>query len=142
MNQQRPALTAASETETKEFEGLPPRSDARIRVVNSRQFQIGYKLQDIGPSGISDVELYITQDQGEKWWKYGEDADRQSPFQVEVPTEGTFGFTLLVRSGVGLGADPPQPGEKPAMVIVVDETPPQPSCSPSSRDAGQPATEL
>lgn len=103
---------------------LPPRS-GRPRVVNSRRFQIGYKLQDVGPSGVSSVELFITPDDGKTWYRYGVDDDNQSPFQVEVPREGTYGFTLGVRSGAGLTSDPPQNGDVPAIVVAVDLTPPR-----------------
>src|SRR5258707_487856 len=70
----------------------------RQRVVNSKKFQIGYKLQDVGQSGVSCVELYITQDFGATWYRYGADDDNQSPIQVEVPREGTYGFCLGVKS--------------------------------------------
>jgi len=102
----------------------PTRPASRHRVVNTKRFQIGYKVDDVGPSGISSVELFVTEDDGRKWWKYGDDLDRQSPFQVDVPGDGMYGFTLLVRNGTGLSGEPPQPGEKPSFVVVVDETPP------------------
>jgi hypothetical protein len=92
--------------------------------VNSTRFQIDYRIDQVGPSGVGRVELFITQNNGEKWWKYGDDADLQSPFQVEVPGDGIYGFELRVRSGVGLAEDSPRPGEKPSLIIVVDQTPP------------------
>ena len=104
--------------------GPPARVSARQRVVASRKFQIGYKLQDLGPSGVDRVELYITQDNGDTWFHYGADDDNQSPFQVEVPREGTYGFTLGVRSGSGLASEPPRNGDPPAIVVVVDQTRP------------------
>lgn len=101
-----------------------PRTAGQKRVVNSRRFQIGYMVDDVGPSGIGAVELFITQDQGRKWWKYGDDPDRRSPFDVEVPQDGEYGFSIRVRSGVGLTNDPPLPGEPPSIVVAVDQTPP------------------
>ena len=38
-----------------------PRNTAQHRVVNSRRFQVGYTVDDVGPSGIGAVELFITQ---------------------------------------------------------------------------------
>ncbi|MEI8383558.1 MAG: hypothetical protein WCJ09_25805 [Planctomycetota bacterium] len=102
---------------------LAPRNSHR-RIVNSRRFQVGYTIDDVGPSGVGAVELFITQDQGRKWWKYGDDPDRRSPFDVEVPQDGEYGFAIRVRSGVGLTNDPPLPGETPAIVVAVDQTPP------------------
>ena len=103
---------------------LPPKISKHTRVVNSRKFQIGYKVEDVGPSGVGDVELFITEDDGDKWFKYGNDLDRTSPFQVETPRDGIYGFALRVHSGAGLAGDPPKSGEKPSIVVVVDNTPP------------------
>lgn len=104
--------------------GSSSTSNGRMRMVNTRKFQIGYQMEDVGPSGVSAVEFYITQDDGAKWWRYGNDPDGQTPFVVEVPSDGQYGFALRVRSGAGLSADPPQPGEKPSIVVAVDSTPP------------------
>lgn len=100
------------------------RGAGQRRVVSSRRFQVGYAVDDVGPSGIGSVELFITQDQGRKWWKYGDDPDRRSPFDVEVPQDGEYGFAIRVRSGVGLTNDPPLPGEPPSVTVAVDQTPP------------------
>ncbi|QDT50230.1 Ser-Thr-rich glycosyl-phosphatidyl-inositol-anchored membrane family protein [Symmachiella dynata] len=96
-----------------------------FRFVNSREFNIGYKIDDIGPSGVSAVEVFVSQDNGDSWWKFGVDDDRKSPARVKVPKEGRYGLAMRVRSGVGLTSDPPQAGERPDMVIVVDITPPE-----------------
>lgn len=117
-------------------------SGRRVRMVNSRQFNIGYKLQDVGPSGVSSVEMYLTRDDGATWQRYGEDPDRVSPFSVIVPEEGTFGLSLVVRSGVGLAVDPPQSGDKPAMVIQVDQTAPVIELLPVEQGQGATANNL
>jgi hypothetical protein len=104
----------------------PQASDALPRrIVNSRAFQIGYRVDDVGPSGVAGVDLYVTEDNGRKWYKYGSDPDSATPFPVEVPGEGAFGFALRVRSGAGLGAEPPASGEAPSLMVIVDETPPK-----------------
>lgn len=122
--------------------GAPARREGAARVVNQRQFQIGYRIEEVGPSGISSVELFITQDNGATWYRYGEDADKRSPFIVNVPREGAYGFTLIVRSGVGLAADPPQPGERPSIVVNVDETAPRVQLMPVEQGRGQSINKL
>lgn len=112
------------------------------RVVNSRRFQIGYRIDDVGPSGVSGVELYITQDRGEKWYKYGEDPDQASPFEVEVPEDGEYGFTLRARNGLGLGSRPPQPGQAPAITVIVDKTPPEVKLLPVQQGEGESLNEI
>jgi hypothetical protein len=122
----------------------PPRQPVagRQRVVSSLKFQIGYKLQDVGPSGVGSVELYITQDNGATWYRYGADDDNQSPIQVEVPREGTYGFALGVRSGAGLSSDPPQNGDRPAIVVTVDLTAPRLEVMPLEQGRGKNSNKL
>jgi hypothetical protein len=95
------------------------------RIVNQLQFRLDYALEDLGPSGLSAVEVFITEDGGKKWWRYGEDQDKQSPVILRVPRDGTYGFMIAAKSGVGLGDAPPSPGEAPHAVVVVDRTPPK-----------------
>jgi hypothetical protein len=95
------------------------------RRINVTKFNLNYSVDEIGPSGVGGIDLYITEDNGGKWYLYGADEDRRSPMRVEVPRDGVYGFTVRARSGVGLAQEPPQPGEAPAMVIIVDRQPPQ-----------------
>ena len=50
------------------------------KVVKANAFNIGYSLDQIGPSGVGAVDLYITEDSGRSWFHYGTDPDRKSPF--------------------------------------------------------------
>lgn len=120
----------------------PATPSGRVRIVNSRKFKIDYELDDVGPSGISMVELFITQDGGRKWYRYGADADNRSPFEVEVPGPGTFGFDIRASSGVGLVNDPPQSGEDAPIVVVVDQTPPVVSLYPVEQGTGADTNKL
>jgi hypothetical protein len=109
----------------------------RHRIVSTRVFQIGYRLQDVGPSGVAGVEVYITPDDGATWYHYGTDSDNQSPAQIEVPRDGIYGFALGVRSGAGLTSEPTQAGDKPPIVVVVDQTPPQLQLMPLEQGRGR-----
>jgi hypothetical protein len=102
-----------------------PTTTGSQQLVNSPLFDIAYQIDDLGPSGIGSVDLYVTEDNGQHWFRYGSDQDLQSPFQVDVQGEGTFGFVIRVRNGLGFSAAPPQPGELPEIVVVVDQTAPQ-----------------
>jgi hypothetical protein len=68
--------------------------------------------------------LFVTEDGGQQWFRYGTDVDLRSPYQVDAQGEGTFGFAVRVRNGLGFAEAPPQPGEKPEIVVTVDETAP------------------
>ncbi|QDU40023.1 hypothetical protein Mal4_43770 [Maioricimonas rarisocia] len=106
------------------------------RRVNSRTFNISYAFDNVGPSGVGDVDLYISENGGLKWYHYGSDPDRRSPMSVTVPKDGDYGFALRVHSGVGIAATPPQPEEKPAFRIVVDQTPPKAQLYPLVQGQG------
>ncbi|MCS6978224.1 MAG: hypothetical protein NZM31_14620 [Gemmatales bacterium] len=94
-----------------------------IRYINTTDLSLAYTLEDVGPSGVSVVELWFTRD-GRTWQRHGEDPDKTSPFQVRFNSEGLYGLTLVVKSGVGLGDRPPQPGDPPQLWVEVDLTKP------------------
>jgi hypothetical protein len=100
--------------------------DKNVRLVNSKWIALHYEIKDRGPSGVSAVELWYTKDpQGRTWSKYKEeDGKTPPPFKFEVEGEGLYGFTLVVRSGVGLGDRPPQVGDQPQVWVEVDLTKP------------------
>ncbi len=102
----------------------PPSPRERdIRYINTTDLSLAYTLEDVGPSGVSVVELWFTRD-GRTWQRHGEDPDKTSPFQVRFNSEGLYGLTLVVKSGVGLGDRPPQQGDPPQLWVEVDLTRP------------------
>jgi len=107
-----------------------------IHKVNSDTFRIGYSLDGIGPSGVKQVDLYITEDNGRKWYYYGQDADRTSPMEVTVPRDGEYGLAFRVTNGLGRVDIPPQPNDPPEVRITVDRSPPVVKLMPL--ESGQP----
>lgn len=99
-------------------------------LVNSNTFRIAYELEDVGPSGVSKIELFITENGGTSWFHYGSDDDRTSPIVATVPRDGDYGFSFRIRNGVGLIATPPQPGDKPEILVTVDQVQPQATLLP------------
>jgi hypothetical protein len=98
------------------------------RLINSTSINLNFEIKDRGPSGVSAIELWFTQD-GRSWNKYplpkpAEGMEIQSPLTFKVSNEGLYGFTLVAKSGVGLGERPPQVGDKPQIWVEVDMTKP------------------
>ena len=96
-----------------------------------------YAVDDAGPNGPAIVELWATQDGGQSWTRRGEDADRTSPFEVDLGGQGTFGLSLVARSASGLGDQPPSPGDPPRMWVEIDGIPPTSSSIPPRSAPGR-----
>lgn len=93
-------------------------------LVAKPQFPLRYEVEDAGPGGPALVELWVTRDGGRTWSRQPEDSDHQSPYNVDLGGEGTFGLWLVVQSASGLGDPPPGPGDRPQQWVEVDNAPP------------------
>ena len=94
-----------------------------VRMVNSKRIVLNYQVKDVGPSGVASVDLYTTRD-GRSWRKEDTTAKSAPPYVIEVTDEGLYGFTLVAKSGVGLGRKPPESGDLPQVWVEVDLTKP------------------
>jgi len=94
-----------------------------VRMVNSKRVTLNYRVNDVGPSGVSAVDVWYTQD-SRIWKKFDGTGHTRPPCIVEVNDEGLYGFTLLARNGLGVGKPPPQPGDMPQVWVEVDVTKP------------------
>jgi len=121
----QPAVPRAADSTTSVSATASQPAPKAAQLISSHVFDMSYQVDDVGPSGVSSVELFVTEDGGRQWFRYGNDADLRSPVQVDVQGEGTFGFAVRVRNGLGLADPPPQPGDSPDIVVQVDETAPQ-----------------
>jgi hypothetical protein len=109
---------------------LSPRPRGNVRMVNSKRFTLNYNVKEVGPSRVSTVDIWSTQD-GQSWQKLRtqnctDSPDAKPPFAIEiqVDNEGLYGFTLVVHSGVGLSERSPQVGDEPQVWVEVDVTKP------------------
>lgn len=102
--------------------GLPP--GVTPQFINHKGFALNYGVDTVGPSGIGQIELWVTRDAGQTWEPGGIDPDRESPFDVEVKTEGMYGFRIVVEGGNGLTGRRPQPGDLADIWVNVDLTNP------------------
>jgi hypothetical protein len=92
-------------------------------MVNTKRINLNFEVKDVGPSGLSGVELWYTQDCKE-WHKYDAPAQAHT-YVVEVDEEGMYGFTLRAKSGNGQGQEPPAAGDLPQVWVIVDVTRPE-----------------
>jgi hypothetical protein len=90
------------------------------QLVNSTHCSLDYALDS---ANISRVEGYATRDGGRSWVRLGEDADRRSPFEFDVPEDGVYGISLVVSTPTRPGVLPAS-GDTPDCWIEVDATKP------------------
>ncbi|MEW4454415.1 hypothetical protein AB1L30_17200 [Bremerella sp. JC817] len=102
--------------------GLPP--GVVPQSINQKTFALNYGVDTVGPSGIGQIELWVTRNGGETWEPGGIDPDRESPFDVEVQAEGIYGFRIVVEGGNGLTGRRPQAGDLADIWVNVDLTKP------------------
>ena len=101
------------------------RSNSTRLKANSPRFNLNYDVRAIDPSGIGKVILWGTQDGGRTWKSLAVDPDNKSPFPVQVQTEGTYGYKVVINSRDGLAGKPPASGDQPDVWVEVDWTVPQ-----------------
>ncbi len=100
-------------------------ADNERKLVNSKRITLNFELKDVGPSGVSAIELWYTTN-GRSWNKYPHrfEDPKQTSISFDVEGEGLYGISLCAKSGVGLGERPPQIGDRPQLWIEVDLTKP------------------
>src|SRR5262249_32537847 len=105
----------------------PPASGSTppLQVTNKKQFALDYEVTEGSRSKLKSVELWVTQDGGQRWSYLCDDPDLQSPILVDLPKEGVYGLRLVLRSAAGLSYGPPQPGDLPEFLVEIDRTPPE-----------------
>ncbi|MGH9675840.1 MAG: hypothetical protein ACRD36_01955, partial [Candidatus Acidiferrum sp.] len=128
---------------------LPP-----VEVINSRQAKLDFQVGKYGPSGLGNVEVYITTDDGSTWTQMPTEHNVSLPssadirsgapvrgsVMVELKQEGVVhGFYIVVKSRAGLGKEPPRQGTMPQLRIELDTTVPvatlyEPKPDPGRRD--------
>ena len=90
----------------------------------SKQFHLDYDVEATSLNRVARVSLWATMDNGRTWTLYGEDPDKISPFLVDVPNDGIYGFRMLIENSEGIAPKQPQSGDAADVWIHVDSTKP------------------
>ena len=113
-----PVTAVASRPDPRAIDGRRP------RMVNSRIFELDYKVDSVGLSGVRRVELWGTLDEGRTWSSFGVPRQIKSPLVVGVQQDGLYGFRVAVQNGAGVWSGRPRPGDPPDVWVGVDLTKP------------------
>jgi hypothetical protein len=104
-------------------------TDNRV-YVNKQQVKLDFKVENLGPSGLSNLDLWYTayNNRVPAEWKKSSPTDTQrqgdNTLIWNAPGEGVFGLTMVARSLAGLGDREPMRGDEPRVLVEVDTTPP------------------
>ncbi len=118
----------------------------RAQVINFPRFDLGFDLEQRGPSGISRVDLWVTRNDGQSWQKWSQHDGKGAAVRVALDVrentqlEGHYGFRLVPVSGAGLSEREPVAGDAPDMRVVLDVTPPAIDLFPPVSDPNTPDT--
>lgn len=112
------------------------------RLTNAKRFSLDYDVESVGPEGIAEVELWGTSDGGKTWLKWGADPDRISPMEVEVASEATYGFRVLILGKNGLEGNKPQSGDDADIWVNIDVTRPIARITAAAYGKGESAGKL
>ncbi len=107
---------------TETTPSLPAPTQAHLSA--SRQFHLDYDVEATNTDNVARVALWATVDNGQTWQLYGEDPDRISPFLVDVPEDGIYGFRMLIENSDGIAPRAPVSGDSADVWIHVDATKP------------------
>jgi hypothetical protein len=117
---------------------------------NEPQVTVEYEIERQGPSGVSRVDVYVSQDEGRTWmdWQHLTRNDFAQavpapaatlPVTLRLPDrDGQFWYRLVPISGADLSTGPPRAGDLPDVRIQVDRSAPVIelfSPQPDARDA-------
>ncbi len=94
------------------------------QLINTTQASIDYRVDQVGPSGVGRVEIFLSPDQGQSWQRHREHAARRTPAEIDLPGEGLFGVRIAITNGNGFGGSAPVRGDQPHCWIEVDTTSP------------------
>lgn len=91
----------------------------------SKSFSLDYAVDLTRGSSVSAIELWGTMDEGKTWTKWGEDDDRESPFDIRVEEEGMFGFRIVIVGSNLVASNQPRAGDPADAWIAVDSRTPE-----------------
>lgn len=107
-------------------------------LLNSCRCSMEYAIDS---PNISRVEAYATRDGGRTWLRLGDDPDRRSPIEFDLPEDGVYGVSLVLSTNLRAGAAP-APGDVADCWIEIDSTKPMVSINDLRLGAGDDAGHL
>jgi hypothetical protein len=140
-----PVPTNAQPVVVNSHDANPPSKEqglANRQFLNSTHVVLDYRIDQVGPSGVSKVEVWMTADEGKTWQRLCEDPHHHSPVEFDLPREGLYGISIVATNGNSISDPPPSAGSVPDWWIEVDTTRPMAQLQSIKPGAGEDAGSL
>ncbi|MCU0711040.1 MAG: hypothetical protein MUC43_03200 [Pirellula sp.] len=105
--------------------GSPVELSSQPLFSGERAFSLEYGIENDLGVPVRTVELWGTTDAGKTWDYWGDDPDRTTPFDIEVESDGLFGFRMVIVGNNGLAQNRPRTGDDADAWVKVDTVPPK-----------------
>lgn len=96
-----------------------------FRLVKDRTISLVYRVRERPPSGIKQIDLYVTR-LGNDWKKHEQsyappnDGSDMAQIDFVAPEDGTYGLTMVATSNAGQSQPPPKSNDPPQVWVEVD----------------------
>jgi hypothetical protein len=101
---------------------VPPERVGHL--MRTHRIKLNYHVGVPGASAVVAVELWCTED-GHTWTKRADLPPGQRSWVFDAEADGVYGFTVVARRADGLAQRPPEDGDKPQILVEVDQTRPR-----------------
>lgn len=96
----------------------------------SRTIQLCYDVLSGGDVDVTEVELWITRDQGRSWSLFegvrmDVTPEGEGLLTIDLPGDGEYGLKIVAVESDGMAEGRPASGEAPGLVAVIDTAPPE-----------------
>src|SRR5262245_55775026 len=92
-----------------------------VRLLNKKRITLNYEIKDVGPSGVSGVELWYTRD-AKNWTRQRGQAGNQAAIHHRSQGRGALRVHAADGEWHRPGKDPPASGDQPQVWAKVDLT--------------------
>ncbi len=84
------------------------------------RYDVTFKAVDRGDAGIASVALWVTRNNGKKWFKYATVKGSDNSFRFEAKESGRYGFAAVAADHAGNAEPDPESGTRPEFVTLMD----------------------
>ncbi len=102
-----------------------PTGQRETRYINTESFNLNFNLEQVGPSGAFVEAFYQSDNQWNPCGNMKVSQEGGGKLKVTLPREGSFGLTMMVRSGFDNTAAKPRASASPDIWVCYDKTLPK-----------------